>query len=42
MAITLDLDPKRPKAVSLLGMDLVLWCDGQGQWQCFEDKCPHR
>ena len=36
------LDPKVPHPVELLGQRLVLWRDGQGQWRCFEDKCPHR
>ena len=35
-------DPARPHAVELLGRQLVLWRDGQGQWQCMEDACPHR
>ncbi|CAM9198298.1 unnamed protein product, partial [Sphacelaria rigidula] len=26
----------------LLGKNLVLWRDGQGEWACFEDRCPHR
>ena len=37
-----DLDPKVPHPVELLSQRLVLWCDGQGQWRCFQDKCPHR
>jgi len=36
------LDPSRPLATELLGQRLVLWCDANGEWQCFEDKCPHR
>ncbi|WIA35317.1 hypothetical protein OEZ86_003772 [Tetradesmus obliquus] len=35
-------DPARPHAVTLLGKQLVLWRDGQGQWQCMQDACPHR
>ncbi|KAF6253987.1 hypothetical protein COO60DRAFT_1703552 [Scenedesmus sp. NREL 46B-D3] len=35
-------DASRPHAVQLLGKQLVLWRDGQGQWQCMEDACPHR
>ena len=31
-----------PYAFDLLGKRLVLWRDGEGQWRCFEDKCPHR
>jgi hypothetical protein len=35
-------DASRPHAIQLLGKQLVLWRDGQGQWQCMEDACPHR
>ena len=42
MAFLDDLDPKVPHPVELLSQRLVLWCDGQGQWRCFQDKCPHR
>lgn len=31
-----------PYGFDLLGKRLVLWKDGQGEWRCFEDKCPHR
>ncbi len=38
-----DLDPDRPTAFTLLGEDLVLWFDRQGQrWRAFADVCPHR
>ena len=37
-----DLDPKKPHAVVILGMRLVLWCNDAGDWQAFEDKCSHR
>lgn len=38
-----DLDPDRPNAFTLLGEDLVLWFDRQGQrWRAFADVCPHR
>mmetsp|Transcript_28071 Transcript_28071/g.72193 ORF Transcript_28071/g.72193 Transcript_28071/m.72193 type:complete len:555 (+) Transcript_28071:218-1882(+) len=36
------IDPSRPHYAQLLGRDLVLWRDGQGQWNCMEDFCPHR
>ncbi|PZD74138.1 3-ketosteroid-9-alpha-monooxygenase, oxygenase component [Acaryochloris thomasi RCC1774] len=42
LAVTELLDPKKPHAVQLLGKDLVLWRDGDKQWHCFEDACPHR
>ena len=37
-----DMDPSRPHAISILGQDLVLWCDQQGDWRAFDDLCPHR
>lgn len=38
-----DLDASRPNAFTLLGEDLVLWFDRQGQrWRAFADVCPHR
>ena len=26
----------------LAGKELVIWRDAEGQWRCFQDKCPHR
>ena len=26
----------------LTGKQMVLWRDGEQQWRCFEDSCPHR
>jgi phenylpropionate dioxygenase-like ring-hydroxylating dioxygenase large terminal subunit len=38
-----DLDRRRPQSFTLLGEDLVLWWDRQGEvWQAFRDVCPHR
>ena len=38
-----NLDPTRPHALTLLGKNLVLWKDSStGQWNCLEDRCPHR
>ncbi|CAK0787743.1 hypothetical protein CVIRNUC_010965 [Coccomyxa viridis] len=37
-----NLDPKVPYAFDLLAQQLVLWRDGEEQWRCFEDRCPHR
>lgn len=38
-----DLDRRRPQPFTLLGEDLVLWWDRQGEgWQAFSDVCPHR
>ena len=42
VAITADLDPSRPRAITLLGQRLVLWRAKDGAWQCFDDRCPHR
>ncbi|MEW5314209.1 MAG: hypothetical protein WDW38_005723 [Sanguina aurantia] len=44
------LDPARPTAVTIMGINLVLWYDkGKGpgsgvapQWRAFKDSCPHR
>jgi phenylpropionate dioxygenase-like ring-hydroxylating dioxygenase large terminal subunit len=39
-----DLDRRRPTPFTLLGEDLVLWFDRQGDgcWRAFADVCPHR
>lgn len=37
-----DLDPSVPTPFQLLGRELVVWKDPQGQWRVFLDKCPHR
>lgn len=42
LAIVKDLDPQRPTAASLLGIPVVIWQDGKGAWNCFDDRCPHR
>ena len=42
VAVASTMDPTRPNPVQLLGKNLVVWMDGTGQWQCFEDRCPHR
>ncbi|KAG1667637.1 hypothetical protein FOA52_004663 [Chlamydomonas sp. UWO 241] len=31
----------KPNAVTVLGIDLVIWWDGT-QWVCMSDVCPHR
>ena len=44
------MDPTRPHAMQLLGLNLVAWNDGEtidgvkqeGAWRVFEDACPHR
>jgi phenylpropionate dioxygenase-like ring-hydroxylating dioxygenase large terminal subunit len=42
VAVTEFLDPSQPHGMQLLGKEIVLWRDGTGKWQCFEDACPHR
>jgi phenylpropionate dioxygenase-like ring-hydroxylating dioxygenase large terminal subunit len=42
VAVVEFLDPGKPHAFQLLGKNVVLWQDGNQQWQCFEDACPHR
>lgn len=42
VAIVADLPTDRPTAIKLLGKDLVIWTSGRGQWQCFDNICPHR
>lgn len=37
-----DLDPTVPTPFQLLGRELVVWKDQQGEWRVFVDKCPHR
>ncbi|CAE7675320.1 PAO [Symbiodinium sp. CCMP2592] len=31
-----------PEPFKLLGRDLVLWKDGDGEWRCADGICPHR
>jgi nitrite reductase/ring-hydroxylating ferredoxin subunit len=51
VAVSEDLQPGRPHAISLFGQPLVLWWEGGvvadagaagGRWCCFRDCCPHR
>ncbi|MDJ0718066.1 MAG: Rieske 2Fe-2S domain-containing protein [Prochloraceae cyanobacterium] len=42
VAVVEFLDPSRPHSMQLLGKDIVLWRDNIGEWNCFEDFCPHR
>jgi pheophorbide a oxygenase len=37
-----DLDASVPTPFQLLGRELVVWKDSQGEWRVFLDKCPHR
>ena len=36
------IDETKPHPTTLLGVDLVVWKGGDGKWNVFEDKCPHR
>lgn len=42
VALARDLETHKPNAIKLLGKDLVLWKDGDSEWRCFDDVCPHR
>jgi phenylpropionate dioxygenase-like ring-hydroxylating dioxygenase large terminal subunit len=42
IAVKEYLDSQHPHQIELLGKKMVLWCDRQQQWHCFEDACPHR
>jgi phenylpropionate dioxygenase-like ring-hydroxylating dioxygenase large terminal subunit len=42
VAVVDVLDETKPHPTTLLGVDLVVWTDGTGKWNVFEDKCPHR
>ncbi|CAL1388325.1 unnamed protein product [Linum trigynum] len=38
-----DLDKKVPRALMVLGMDVVVWWDrNENVWKVFDDMCPHR
>ena len=38
-----DLDPKRPTAVTILGIQLVIWKPSSSEtYRVFLDQCPHR
>ncbi|MBE9144544.1 aromatic ring-hydroxylating dioxygenase subunit alpha [Planktothrix mougeotii] len=43
LVLLVDLDPKYPKTITLLGMRLVIWKPkDQQHYQIFLDECPHR
>ncbi len=42
VAVIEFLDATKPHAFQLLGKNVVLWRDGNQQWRCFVDACPHR
>mgnify|MGYP003322143092 CR=1 FL=1 len=42
VAVVDVLDETKPHPTTLLGIDLVVWKNGDGSWSVFEDKCPHR
>nr|POE78136.1 isoform 2 of protochlorophyllide-dependent translocon component 52, chloroplastic [Quercus suber] len=38
-----DLDKRRPHAKKVIGLDVVVWWDRNGEtWKVFDDRCPHR
>jgi len=37
-----EVEPARPRAIRLAGIDLVLWRDAQGTVHAWHDRCPHR
>ncbi|MCO5569373.1 hypothetical protein L7F22_023085 [Adiantum nelumboides] len=43
VAVIDNLDKRIPTAVTIMGRDIVVWWDRNGErWQVWEDKCPHR
>ena len=42
LAISDHVPTDRPTAHKLMGKELVVWRDGQGEWSVMEDSCPHR
>ena len=42
VAVVEFLDSSIAHAIQVLGKNLVLWRDGDKQWRCFDDACPHR
>src|SRR5207253_7686284 len=42
VALSEDLDANKPRAVRLLGEDLVLWRDESGGVHAWKDYCGHR
>jgi phenylpropionate dioxygenase-like ring-hydroxylating dioxygenase large terminal subunit len=37
-----SLPTDRPFALRILGWDLAIWRDREGEWRAFADACPHR
>ncbi|GJN22957.1 hypothetical protein PR202_gb10567 [Eleusine coracana subsp. coracana] len=37
-----DLDPGAPHGKTVLGLTVVAWFDGGGEWRVLDDACPHR
>eukprot|EP00878_Enallax_costatus_P015898 GHUV01016666.1.p1 GENE.GHUV01016666.1~~GHUV01016666.1.p1 ORF type:complete len:203 (+),score=34.80 GHUV01016666.1:201-809(+) len=42
LAIIKDLDARKPTPAKILGIPVVIWRDGSGEWRAMEDRCPHR
>uniref|UniRef100_A0A0E0KKF2 Rieske domain-containing protein n=1 Tax=Oryza punctata TaxID=4537 RepID=A0A0E0KKF2_ORYPU len=37
-----DLDPRKPHGKTVMGLSIVAWFDGGGEWRVVDDACPHR
>ncbi len=37
-----DIDPKQPRAITILGIQLVIWKSKSSDFRVFLDRCPHR
>lgn len=37
-----DINPKQPRAITILGIQLVIWKSKSSDFRVFLDRCPHR
>uniref|UniRef100_A0A0E0KKF7 Rieske domain-containing protein n=1 Tax=Oryza punctata TaxID=4537 RepID=A0A0E0KKF7_ORYPU len=37
-----DLDKRKPHGKMVMGLSVVAWFDGGGEWRVVDDACPHR
>uniref|UniRef100_A0A0E0KKF5 Rieske domain-containing protein n=1 Tax=Oryza punctata TaxID=4537 RepID=A0A0E0KKF5_ORYPU len=37
-----DLDKRKPHGKMVMGLSVVAWFDGGGEWRVMDDVCPHR
>lgn len=42
LMLSADLEPGAAAGSTMLGRDLAVWRDGQGQAHVWDDRCPHR